>query len=138
MRKRQAAVISLFCVLALVIVRSVSAADTWLDMQSPHFRAFSNAGEGSTRNVLWQFEQIRSAMAALWPWMKTDPSKPILVIGAKDEATMRVLAPEYWERRGSIRPVSVWVTGPDQHYMLIRTDVQGDDTITLNPYTSAY
>jgi tetratricopeptide (TPR) repeat protein len=138
MRNNQTAVIPVVCVLALLMVRSASAADTWLDMQSPHFRTLSNAGEGSTRNVLWQFEQIRGAMAALWPWMKTDPSKPILVIGAKDEATMRLLAPEYWERRGSIHPVSVWVTAPDQHYMLIRTDLQGDDTITLNPYTSAY
>jgi TPR repeat protein len=117
---------------------SASAADTWLEMQSPHFTALSNGGEGSTRNVLWQFEQIRSAMAALWPWMKTDLAKPVLVIGAKDEATVRLLAPEYWERRGSIHPVSVWVTGRDQHYMLIRTDQRGDDTITLNPYTSAY
>jgi hypothetical protein len=47
--------------------RSAAAAETWLEMQSPHFKALSNAGEGSTRNVLWQFEQIRAAMAALWP-----------------------------------------------------------------------
>jgi len=107
-------------------------------MQSPHFKAVSNCGEGSTRSVLWQFEQIRSAMAALWPWLKTDLPKPILAIGAKDEATMRLLAPEYWERRGSIRPVSVWVTAADQHYMLIRTDLRGDDTAVQNPYTSAY
>lgn len=117
---------------------SAAAADTWVEMQSPHFQALSNAGQGSTRNVLWQFEQIRAAMAALWPWMKTDLPKPILVIGAKDETTMRQLAPEYWARRGSIHPVSVWLTGADQHYMLIRTDQQGDDTLTLNPYTSAY
>jgi tetratricopeptide (TPR) repeat protein len=118
--------------------RSAAAADSCVEMQSPHFKALSNAGQGSTRSVLWQFEQIRAAMAALWPWMKTDLPKPILVIGAKDENTVRQLAPEYWERRGNIHPVSVWVTGADQHYMLIRTDQQGDDTITLNPYTSAY
>jgi hypothetical protein len=118
--------------------RSAAAAETWLEMQSPHFKALSNAGEGSTRNVLWQFEQIRAAMAALWPWMKTELPKPVLVIGARDEATVRQLAPEYWERRGSIHPVSVWVTGADQHYMLMRTDQRGDDTTTLNPYASAY
>ena len=133
---------SLFVVTSLlagiVAARSAAAADTWLEMQSPHFKALSNAGEGSTRNVLVQFEQIRGAMAALWPWMKTDLPKPILVIGAKDETTMRLLAPEYWERRGSVHPVSVWVTGADQHFMLIRTDLRGDDTIFVNPYTSAY
>ena len=71
--------------------RIASAADTWLEMQSQHFTAISNGGEDSTRTVLWQFEQIRSAMAALWPWMKTDLAKPVLVIGEKDEATVRLL-----------------------------------------------
>jgi len=105
--------------------------------ESP-FKALSNAGEGSTRNVLWQLEQIRGAIAALWPWMKTELSKPMLVIAAKDEETVRSLAPEYWERRGSVHPASVWVTAPDQHYMLIRTDLRGNDTNTSNPYTTAY
>lgn len=138
MRRIQTALIVVVGVLAGITPRSVSGAETWLEMQGPHFTAVSNAGEGSTRNMLWQFEQIRSAMAALWPWMKTDLPKPVLVIGAKDESTVRLLAPEYWERRGSVHPVSVWVSGADQHYMLIRTDQRGDDTITLNPYTSAY
>ncbi len=138
MPRIQTALILVVGVLAGLAPRSATAADTWLEMQSPHFKAVSNGGEGSTRSVLWQFEQIRSAMAALWPWMKSDLPKPVLVIGAKDEATMRLLAPEYWERRGSLHPVSVSVTGPDQHYMLIRTDQRGDDTTTLNPYISAY
>jgi TPR repeat protein len=138
MQRIQAALILVVGLLAGLAPGSATAADTWLEMQSPHFKAVSNGGGGATRSVLWQFEQIRSAMAALWPWMKTDLPKPVLVIGAKDEATMRLLAPEYWERRGSLHPVSVSVTGPDQHYMLIRTDQRGDDTITLNPYISAY
>jgi TPR repeat protein len=138
MQRIRLALILAVGVVAGLAPRVATAADTWLEMQSPHFKAVSNAGEGSTRNVLWQFEQIRAAMAALWPWMKTDLPKPVLVIGAKDEATMRLLAPEYWERRGSVHPVSVSVAGADQHYMLIRTDQRGDDTITLNPYLSAY
>jgi tetratricopeptide (TPR) repeat protein len=136
--KKTASIVVAILLSTAAVARSAAAADTWLEMQSPHFKALSNAGEGSTRNVLWQFEQIRAAMAALWPWMKTDLAKPVLVIGAKDETTVRQLAPEFWERRGSIHPVSVWVTGADQHYMVIRTDQQGDDTSTLNPYTSAY
>jgi len=96
MRTIQTALILVVGALTGITPRSVSGAETWLEMQGPHFTAVSNAGEGSTRNMLWQFEQIRSAMAALWPWMKTDLPKPVLVIGAKDESTVRLLAPEYW------------------------------------------
>ena len=68
-RVHTVAAIGLVVFAAALSVRRVSAADNWLEMQSAHFKALSNAGEGATRNVLWQFEQIRSAMAALWPWM---------------------------------------------------------------------
>ena len=37
-----------------------------------------------------------------------------------------------------MRPVSVWVTGADQHYMAIRADSRGEDDTLINPYTSAY
>jgi tetratricopeptide (TPR) repeat protein len=114
------------------------AADNWSEMQSGHFKAWSNGGEGATRNLLWQLEQIRSAMTVLWPWMKTDLAKPMIVVGVKDEPTMKLLAPQYWEQRGLVHPSSVWVSGADQHYMAIRTDLRGDDTQMINPYTTAY
>lgn len=62
----------------------------------------------------------------------------MLVVGDKDEESMRAAVPQYWERRGSVHPASVWVTGLDQHYMVIRADLHNDDTATVNPYTSAY
>jgi len=51
---------------------------------------------------------------------------------------MRALVPQYWEERRSVRPASVWVTGPDQHYLAIRADVEVEDRGTINPYITAY
>ena len=37
-----------------------------------------------------------------------------------------------------MRPASVWVTGPDAHYMALRADVEVEDRGTINPYITAY
>jgi TPR repeat protein len=114
------------------------AADDWTETKSGHFIAWSNAGDRQTRDLLWQFEQIRFAVATLWPWAHFDLAKPMLVLIVKDEASMKALAPRYWEQKGGVRPVSVWVTGADQHYMVIRADSRGEEDLLINPYTSSY
>ena len=116
----------------------LAAADDWIEVKSPHFTLTSNDGERGTRKLAWQLEQMRGAMTALWTWMKPDLNKPLSVLVLKDENSLRELAPEYWEKRGGVRPASLWVTGPDQHYLVIRADVENDDKLTLNPYVSAY
>jgi hypothetical protein len=140
-RIRAYAVRAISCALigtAILNSSDVRAADPWIEVKSPNFTVISNAGERSTRKLVWQLEQMRSAMVALWSWAKPDLNKPLSVIVVKDENSMRALAPQYWEQRGSVRPASLWVTGPDQHYLVLRTDVQADDRATINPYASAH
>jgi tetratricopeptide (TPR) repeat protein len=124
--------------LAVTPARSRAAAETWTETKSAHFVVWSNAGDRPTRSLLWQLEQIRFAVATLWPWARPDLAKPMLVLVAKNEQSMRALAPRYWEGKGGVRPDSVWVSGADRHYMAIRGDLQGEDALLLNPYTSAY
>ena len=52
--------------------------------------------------------------------------------------SMRALAPQYWEERRSVRPASVWLTAPDAHYLVLRTDVEVEQQGTINPYITAY
>ena len=91
----------------------VAAADDWIEVKSAHFTVVSNASERTTRRLVWQFEQVRSATAALFSWAKTDLNRPLSIIVIKDENSMRALAPEYWEERRSVSPASVWTGGPD-------------------------
>ena len=116
----------------------VAAADEWIEVKSAHFTVVSNASERSTRKLVWQLEQVRSATAALWSWAKADLNKPLSVIVLKDENSMRALAPQYWEERRSVRPASVWLTAPDAHYLVLRTDVEVEQQGTINPYITAY
>jgi tetratricopeptide (TPR) repeat protein len=116
----------------------IRAADTWIEMKSKNFTAVSNAGERSTRNLLWQLEQMRAAMRTLWAWARADLNQPLTVIVLKDENSMRAFAPEYWEKRGLVHPASLWAGGADQHFLVMRTDVQIDDQAQTNPYFSSY
>jgi hypothetical protein len=116
----------------------IRAADSWIEMKSKNFTAISNAGERSTRNLLWQLEQMRAAMTTLWSWARADLNQPLSIIVLKDENSMRALAPQYWEKRGSVHPGSLWAGGPDRHYLVMRTDVQIDDQAQTNPYLSSY
>lgn len=133
-----AVLIAFLTILALAPARGAVAAETWTETKSAHFVAWSNAGDRSTRDLLWQFEQIRFAVATLWPWTRMDLAKPLLVIVVKDEPSMKALAPGFWEQKGGVRPGSVWVTGGDQYYMVIRADQRGEEDTLINPYTSAY
>jgi hypothetical protein len=116
----------------------VQAAEQWIEVRSPHFVVTSNAGRGSASNLAWQLEQIRSAIAALWPWARVDLNKPLAVLAVKDESSMKALVPEYWERKGAVHPVSVWVGGADQNYLAIRADASEKDTVDINPYVYSY
>ncbi|HZB25372.1 MAG TPA: hypothetical protein VE379_04505 [Vicinamibacterales bacterium] len=124
---------------ALVLLNPAPGhAQQWIEMKSQNFVVTSNAGQGSTRTLVWQLEQVRHAFSALFHWARVDLDRPIAVFAVRDERSMRALAPMYWEQRGGMRPVSVWVTAPDRHYLAIRTDVQAEDKDDINPHMSAY
>jgi tetratricopeptide (TPR) repeat protein len=110
----------------------------WLEVKSANFTVVSDAGEKSARTVLWELEQVRSAVKTFWSWAQIDVDRPILVLAPRDEASMRTLAPQYWEQKNAVRPASLFVTGPDRHYIALRADVKAADTASINPYRAAY
>ena len=121
-----------------VSTSSLLSAEQWIEVKSAHFVVTSNSSQGETRKLAWQLEQIRSAIATLYPWARVDLNKPLSVFAVKDETAMKALVPSYWERKGGVRPVSVWVGGADQNYLAIRTDVAAEDTSDINPYVTSY
>jgi len=128
---------ALVCVLTAALPVRAAAAD-WYELKTPHFTIWAEADDGATRTLAWQLEQIRTVATTLWPWMKVDLPRPLIVIAVKNEGGMRAIAPRYWEVKNGVRPVSVWVSAPDHHYMAIRTDVRTRDDVMVNPHISAY
>ncbi len=127
--------------LVVLLHSAVMAADAeWRRLDTAHFSLLSNASERQTRTLAWQLEQVRSAIALVCPWARVDLSKPVLVIAVKDEPSMRTLAPHYWARQSDMHPASIWVEGPDRHYIALRADLraQADSPAPVNPHLSAY
>jgi TPR repeat protein len=98
----------------------------------------ASTNEGRARRIAAQLEQIRAAMQRQWPWARTMPDKPILVLVAKGEGDLRKLLPQFWERRDSVRPAGLLVEGLDRYYLVLDGEARGPDLDTVNPYLTAY
>jgi TPR repeat protein len=122
---------------ALAAAPLLAAPPPWLEIKSPHFTVVTNDSERQARKVAWQFEQIRAAVQKIWPWAKIDTGRPFVVFAARDEATLKTLAPQYWEGK-RFRPTSFSAAGRDREFVALRTDVAEPDEIGSNPYQTAY
>ncbi len=97
--------------------------DTWVEVKSPHFVAYSDAGEAEARRALKGFEGIRSVFSQVFPGIRVDPPKPMIVLVVEDEASMKRFLPEEFEGKDPKRPAGVFVSGPDRNYAILRLDV---------------
>jgi tetratricopeptide (TPR) repeat protein len=130
---------SVVAAVALTIVPApLRAADSWVEVTSPNFRVVSNNGERSARQTAWQFEQIRAGIVRGWPWAQAPLDRPMLILGVKDENTMKAFAPAYFEPGKSIRYSSISASAWDRHYILMRADYLVDGGEGVNPYRTAY
>ena len=127
------------CAALVISSWTLAAADRpWVEVTSPHFRVISDAGDKQAVRAAWQFEQVRAVLQRLWPWANLATGKPVVVFAARDENTLKSLVPKYWETKGGVRPASVFVTGPDRHYVAVRVDLPKPDSLEANPFFQSY
>ncbi len=60
-------------------------------------------------------------MGSLYPKLRLDSGAPLLVICPRDEASMKMLAPEFWKSKG-FKPAGFFEHGWDKEYALVRLD----------------
>jgi tetratricopeptide (TPR) repeat protein len=94
----------------------------WLEVRSAHFVVASNAAESEARGVAVDFEEIRSLFHSTFPELRVDPAQPIVILAARDEATMKMLAPEEWGGAGHVRPSGLFHSDGDKDYVVLRLD----------------
>jgi tetratricopeptide (TPR) repeat protein len=128
--------------LTALAVCSASAAERgprWIEARSAHFTVYSDGGLKQARQVAGQFEAIRDLFHRLWPWARVDPSRPILILAAKDEGSLKALLPEFWEQKGSVRPGGIFVRSEERNYIALRTDLADEfEALEENPYHVVY
>lgn len=138
----------LACAVGLLLLaaagRSLAAAPAqqrWVEVRSPHFVAFSDAGEAEARRTLEAFEAMRNVFNALLPGLKVDLHKPIVVIVAKNEVTMRRFVPDQFSGKDPKRPSGLYLQGRERDYAIVRLDVNHQDNqpfaVMFHEYTHA-
>jgi tetratricopeptide (TPR) repeat protein len=105
--------------------------EKWVEVRSPSFVVVSNAGEREARRAAGDLEEIRAALKNFLPRARVDPGRPIFILAAKDENSLRSLLPEFWERKGQSQPAGLFQSGPDKHYLVLRTDIRSEDAYKL-------
>src|SRR6266436_2917880 len=66
----------------------------WVEVRSEHFVVASNAGESEARGIALEFERVRGIFHGAFAKFRVDPPQPIVILAARDESTMKMLAPE--------------------------------------------
>ena len=97
--------------------------ETWVEVRSPHFIAYCDAGEAEARRTLEGFEAIREVFTLLMPGLQVDLHKPTVILVTADQRSMRRFAPGQFEGEDPKRPVGQFHQGHDRNYVLLRLDV---------------
>lgn len=123
--------------LTVALAAPAAAQRPWVEATSPNVTVVTDTGAGRARDLAWQFEQVREAMARVFPWVRLRMTRPLVVLAARNEATMRLLTPGDFEGRPRIYS-SVSVGGADRYFIALRSDFTTEDREGVNPYESAY
>jgi Tfp pilus assembly protein PilF len=119
--------------LACAYVPFALCKDSWVEVQSPNFTVISNSGDKEARKVADQFEQFREVFHTTFPKLRLDLGKPLIIFAVKDENSLKLLLPSFWEIKGHAHPAGIYVAGEDRHFVAVRTNLEGD-----NPYEVVY
>jgi tetratricopeptide (TPR) repeat protein len=112
--------------LATPLFLEAAKENTWIEIRSPHFTVFSDAGEEKARSVAHEFEKFHAVIGQFMPSIQSGPSIPPIILAAENEKTLRSLLPEFWEEKGLVQPSGIFVGGPEKNYVALRLDMDDD------------
>jgi hypothetical protein len=81
------------CAVFLLLASSLACAQEWVEVKSPHFSVFTDAGQKRGREVAERFEQMRSAFGLLFQRMTVNIPVPLQIIAFRRSAELRAFAP---------------------------------------------
>jgi len=103
--------LNLLIILALFCAADAYSETKWIQMQSPNFEAYSNAGERDTRDALRYFERVRDFFLQV---AQREPPKPVpvyvVVFGSEKE---------YTPYRFNEAAIAYYFSGADRDYIVL-------------------
>ena len=125
MAGRHAIALGFFLLFVFLPAQAAKKPQKWLEVCSPHFTVVSNGGAKQARRVARHFEMIRGVFQQNFPATRLDPATPLVILAAKDEASLRAVLPGFWEKKGGLHPAGIFVRGPEKNYVALRMDITG-------------
>src|SRR5215469_258273 len=104
-------------------VASAGDKPAWVELRSPNFIVFTNAGERQARQTAHQFEMIRAVFREYFGQKQESDEQPVIILAAKDENTLKGLIPEHWAQKRAAHPAGMYLGGSDADYIVLRLDV---------------
>jgi len=110
----------------------------WIEIRTPGFTINSDAGEKEARDAAWQFEQVRAALPAVWPWARRDENRGFVVFVTRDEDGLRALAPKWFGQPDNRDDTGVYVGGTDADYVAFRSNFSNRADPRVNPHMTEF
>ena len=99
--------------------------EPWIQVRSPSFLLFSNAGEKTTRRIATDLERLRSALAQLNPDLALSSPQPTYIYVFRNDASFHPYKLLYQGK--PLSGEGYFVSHPEANYMAINGDPEGDD-----------
>lgn len=126
----------LLCILPCLafLLPSAASAQTWREIQSPHFRVVTDGSDSDGRDVAKEFEEMRSIFAARFPHATLETGAPLLIVAVR-EPGLKALAPIFWKQRDKI--AGEFFQGWERKYAMVRLDTFGElnQAVVFHEYT---
>jgi tetratricopeptide (TPR) repeat protein len=123
----------LLCILAAVSGSLRAAAQSPVEVSSPHFTVVTEAGEKEARHILDNFERMRWMFQTIFPKANADPAAPIVVIATKNRKAFQTLEPQEYLAKGQLDLAGYFLTTSEKNYVLLRLDASSE-----HPYATVY
>lgn len=113
--------------------------ESWVEVRTPNFTVISNSGEKEARRIADQFEQFREVFHTSLPQLRVDLGKPLIIFAVKNEDSLKLLLPGFWEVKGHAHPAGLYSPGEERHFVAVRTDIEGEYPyeVVYHEYTHA-
>ncbi len=127
-------ILTIFVACFVILQTTGILAQTWREVQSPHFRVLTDGSERDGRDVAKEFEEMRSVFAARFKNATLETGAPLLVVAVREQG-LHALAPSLWKDRD--RVAGEFFAGWERKYALVRMDSFGDlnQAVVFHEYT---
>src|SRR5262249_41723644 len=104
----------------------------WVEVRSPHFSVFTDAGEKRGRDAAVKFEQMRAVFGTLFTKAKVNLPVPLQIIALRNTKELRQFAPLWHGKPTEV--AGLFQAGTDRSFIMLDMSVDDPWTVVFHEY----